>query len=467
MKTHHSAIRASRPALPILAGGLLLLALPLAAAAEDEAAASDNPVLAGAVASATAAAPDLFTGKTMTGDWGGKRTELFQQGINFRGGFIDEAMGVVSGGVDKGARNAFQTQVGVDLDLGKLTSFWGDARIHATVNDRKGRGTSQDLGGNDYMPIQEIYSDQFTRLTELSYDQNFFDKKLNWKAGFYVMGNDFGINQIMTNFVNAALCAHPISLSTSAGWTNWPRPRWATHFTWHPTAETTAKAGMVLVNTRYNLEKNRWRLDLDGQTGHMYPFEFEWAPGTASKSAYPGHYKIGYYYDTSDTKMVGDRGTNAALGLTAKIADHREGGYLMFDQKVTNNAVNGGLSLFLLYTMQSQQTAVMHRWASTGFVYQGLVDSRPQDKLSFGYVRASVNKHLTNLQRLLWEDGKVTDPNWELNNAEELFEVAYGFQVRPWLSLRPDVQYITKPGAFRNTSTDNVLAVGVQMRVTF
>ncbi len=439
----------------------LLVACALAtsawgAMAEDADASGAGAAPASAAASA---APDLYTGKTMTGDWNGKRSEWAANGVAFRGGFITEAAGVVDGGINHSARNAFQTQVGVDLDMGKLTRFWGDGRFHLTINDRRGRGASQELAGNDYMPIQEIYSDQFTRLTELSYDQNFLDKKLNWKAGFYVMGNDFGINQIMTNFVNAALCAHPISLSTSAGWTNWPRPRWATHVTVHPTPETTLRTGMVLVNTQYNLEANRWSLHEHGTTGHLYPIEFEWAPGTANKGNFPGHYKIGYYYDTSDARMVGNR--------NALIADHREGGYIMTDQKITNNAVNGGLSLFAQYTAQSQQTAVMHRWFSGGFVYQGIFHGRPQDRVAVGYVRASINQHLLQQQLQLQAMGLISDPDWELNQAEELWEVAYTFQVKPWLSLRPDVQYITNPGTFRYKNTDNVLALGLQAKITF
>lgn len=414
---------------------------------------------AAAFAGSAQAAEDAYTGKTLTGDWNGKRSEWSANGIAFRGGFITEAMGVVEGGIDRGARNAFQTQVGVDLDLGKLSDVWGDARLHLTVNDRRGRSTSGELAGNDYMPIQEIYSDQFTRLTELSYDQNFLDRKVNWKAGYYVMGNDFGINQIMTNFVNAALCAHPISLSTSAGWTNWPRPRWATHVTVHATPEVTVRAGMVLVNTNYNLEKNRWSLYEHGTTGHLYPVELEWAPGTANQSHYPGHYKIGYYYDTSDKPMVGNRSDQTAR--------RREGGYIMTDQKLTNNAVNGGLSVFAQYTAQSQQTAVMHRWTSAGLVYQGLFHSRPNDRIALGYVRASINHHLLEQQLQRQTMGLQTDPDWELNQAEELWELAYTFQVKPWLSIRPDVQYITNPGTFRYKNTDNVLALGVQAKIAF
>ncbi len=434
----------------------LSLSLGLSPSLSSGAAAVKAPAGAAPVAKTVS---DQYTDNTMTGDWNGKRSQWAAEGVSFRGGFITEAMGVADGGIKRGTRNALQTQLGVDLDMGKLTDVWGDARFHLTINDRRGHSTSDELAGNNYMPVQEIYSDQFTRLTELSYDQNFFDKKLNWKAGYYVMGNDFGLNQIMTNFVNAALCAHPISLSTSAGWTNWPRPRWASHLTLHPSPEITVRGGMVLVNTNYNLEQNRWSLDEAGTTGHLYPIEVEWAPGTANHGNYPGHYKVGYYYDTSDAKMVGSRSTETA--------QRREGAYVMVDQKVTNNEVNGGLSLFAQYTVQSQQTALMNRWLSAGMVYQGLSSSRPQDRLAIGYVRASINGNLLQKQLQNQAAGLITDRNWQLNSAESLWEVAYTVQVNPWLSIRPDVQYIVNPGTFRYTNTDNVLAMGVQAKVTF
>ena len=82
-------------------------------------------------------------------------------------------------------------------------------------------------------------------------------------------------------------------------------------------------------------------------------------------------------------------------------------------------------------------------------------------------MRASINRNLQQQQLQNQQAGLITDADWELNSAEALWEVAYTFQINPWLSLRPDVQYITKPGTFRYKNTDNVLALGVQAKVTF
>jgi len=36
-----------------------------------------------------------------------------------------------------------------------------------------------------------------------------------------------------------------------------------------------------------------------------------------------------------------------------------------------------------------------------------------------------------------------------------------------WLTLRPDVQYISEPGAFSGEDIDNALVVGLQVKATF
>jgi porin len=55
-----------------------------------------------------------------------------------------------------------------------------------------------------------------------------------------------------------------------------------------------------------------------------------------------------------------------------------------------------------------------------------------------------------------------TFPN--LNSAEQLIELGYGYQATPWLTLRPNVQYIIEPGAFSGQDIDNALVLGLQVK---
>lgn len=70
---------------------------------------------------ACAQSSNRYEGSTLTGDWGGTRTDLFERGVAFRGDYVGEAMGVVEGGYgETGARYAQQVRVGMDLDMGRL-----------------------------------------------------------------------------------------------------------------------------------------------------------------------------------------------------------------------------------------------------------------------------------------------------------------------------------------------------------
>jgi porin len=55
----------------------------------------------------------------------------------------------------------------------------------------------------------------------------------------------------------------------------------------------------------------------------------------------------------------------------------------------------------------------------------------------------------------------------DIDSAEQLIELSYGYQATPWLNLRPDVQYIIEPGAFSGKDIDNALVVGLQVKATF
>ena len=55
----------------------------------------------------------------------------------------------------------------------------------------------------------------------------------------------------------------------------------------------------------------------------------------------------------------------------------------------------------------------------------------------------------------------------DLDTAEQLIELSYGYQATPWLTLRPDVQYIIEPGAFSGESIDNALVLGLQVKAVF
>jgi porin len=412
------------------------------------------------LASAQSANANAYDGQTLTGDWGGTRSELAARGIAFRGDYVGEAMGVVDGGYgETGARYAQQVRVGMDLDMGKLAG-WDGGTLHVTLNDRRGRSTSVDFVGNRF-PIQEAYGGQYTRLTELSYDQKFADGQSYFKLGYYAMGNQFGLHSLLTHFVNAAFCAHPLAMSGNSGWYNYPVARWGGEIAQQVSPALNVRTGWFQVNPNLggNIERNAFRPFASGTTGSLFPVELTWTPGKGGD--HPGVYKFGGYYDTSRV---------ARRGLEPAATTGRHGGYVLAEQRLTREAADPerGLTAFAQYMVSDTDTAQIRRWYALGGVYQG-IGSRAQDSIALGYVGADINRRLIDARRASLVDAGVPgdSPLYHLSQAEELFELSYSVQVTPWLMIRPDVQYIVNPGTFAYTRTDNAWALGVQAKVTF
>lgn len=391
---------------------------------------------------------------TLTGDWGGARTRYLDAGVNFRGDYVSETFANVSGGLKRGSTYAQQLRLGADVDMARLAG-WSGATLHLTINDRRGAGVSADYIGNR-LPVQEVHGGPYTRLSEASYEQNLLGDRLNLRLGFFAMGNDLGGMAIGCQLVNAAFCAHPLSLSGNSGWYNYPNARWGAAVRYKLGPELLFRTGLFQDNPRLGDRRNAFRPFAAGTAGMMLPLELEYAPGSAPHSeALPGHYKLGVFYDTADVKRQGETGTVSG----------RYGIYLLADQMILRDGPGGrGLSVFGQFTANPRASAQITRWVAAGLVKTGTFAGRDADTVALGLVHAQVNPRLREVAALSnLEDGGDAS----LPAGESVVELSYGWQARRWLGVRADVQYVVQPGAFSYRSTRNALAIGTQLKITF
>lgn len=392
---------------------------------------------------------------TMTGDWGGVRSNWKNRGINLRADYVSETASVVQGGEKQGTRYAQQIRFGADFDMSKLAG-WASGTFHLTFNDRAGRGASTDLVGNR-MPIQEVYSSQFFKLTELNYEQDLFNHKVNVRVGLMPLGNDFGALLVGCEFMNAAFCAHALSMSGNSGWGNYPNSRWGGRIKWSLTPNVDLRIGAWQVDAAYSTEAHAFSLHPSGSTGAIFPVEVDFhAP---NGSLYPNDFKIGAYYDTDDAKRDG----------TSSEVNGRHGFYLIGNQRVWHEAndVQRGLTMAGEFMRSDKTTSQISYWYAAAAIYQGLLPGRDRDTLAFGWVRAVVNPALVHAYQYTHADTIQSDILGTLPNAESLLELSYGYRVNRWFTVRPDLQYLFDPGAFSYKHTPNAVAVGVQLKTTF
>ncbi|TAA40134.1 carbohydrate porin [Pseudoxanthomonas winnipegensis] len=395
---------------------------------------------------------------TMTGDWGGVRQDWFTRGVAPRGDYIGEAVDVIDNGEGaSGARYAQQLRFGLDLAMDRLAGWRGGA-FHLTLNDRRGRSASADLVGNRFA-LQQVYGGTYTRLSEVSFDYGFAGGGY-LKLGFYAMGSHFGLLAAGNSFLNSALCAHPLSMTGNSGWYNYPVARWGAEAGWPLAARVVLRGGWFQVNPqlRGNNVHTAFRPFASGTTGSLFVLELAWTPGAGGPHA--GSYQVGAYADTSRARRLG----------TAASVSGRDGVWLLAEQKLSAETADPtrGLTVFGEYMRTDQATSPLRHWRVAGLYYQG-IGTRSQDRLALGYASAKVNGALRAAQRVeLADTGVPSDsPLYQLTDAERLYELAYTAQLRPWLTLRPDLQYIVDPGTFSYRRAGDALAVGLQVRATF
>jgi porin len=84
--------------------------------------------------------------------------------------------------------------------------------------------------------------------------------------------------------------------------------------------------------------------------------------------------------------------------------------------------------------------------ANAGLIYHEPFRYRPDDTFGLGMGYASVTGDVSGLDR---DTGSFATPGTysPVRSSETYVEATYQYQVRPWMQLQPDVQYIVNPGA--------------------
>ena len=399
----------------------------------------------------------------MSGDWGGSRTALLEQGYDFSLDYVGEVAGNLHGGYidDRTARYSDQFALGMKLDLQKILG-WHDAEFKLAITERSGRNLSNDRisdpRAGQFSSVQEVWGrGQTWRLTQMWIKQKYFDGALDVKFGRFGEGEDF--NSFPCDFQNLAFCGSQVGNWVGGIWYNWPVSQWALRVKYNITPELFAQVGVFEQNPS-NLETgNGFKLSGSGTQGIILPVELVWSPQVGGL---PGEYRLGYYYSTAKADDLSEPG---------RTRSSKHGAWVVAQQQVTAHSSDAsrGLSLFANATVHDKATNVVDNYQQVGMVYKGLFDGRPKDDIGFGVARIHVNDDVKKRAELLNAASGIDDydnPGFvPLQRTEYNAELYYGFHVTPWLTVRPNLQYIKSPGAV--DEVDNALVAGVKVQSSF
>jgi len=410
-------------------------------------------------------ADDVSPNQGVTGDWGGLRTKLYQDGVDFQLGFVTEAAYNVTGGDSNLLRNANQFAFGVTLDTDKLVGLKG-GKFQITITDRNGQNLSADANLGTLMQVQEIYGRGNTfRWTQFWYQQLLFDNMLDVKLGRMGVGEDF--MSFSCYFQNLSFCGS-LPGNIVSTWYNWPVSQWATRLKLNVTPEWYGQIGFYNINPENIQTSDVFKLNNPpGTIGTLIPVEVGWTP-KLFEARLPGAYRLGYWYDSSNQPNVFLAANGQPLvlspGVPALMESSESGWYAMAQQQVTtvHGDASRGLTLFANFVQADRDTATIDQLIIVGLFYTGPLNARPQDDIGFAVGRTHVNNNVAQGQQLQNANGLGPVA---VESSEYPVELYYTFYIGNWLSLRPNIQYIVHPGG--TSQNDNVLVLGLKAGVKF
>jgi porin len=314
--------------------------------------------------------------------------------------------------------------------------------------------------------VQELYgAGQNFRLAELNYQQDLLGHKITLGLGWSPVGDDFATIPIFCVFQNVLLCGHANAMSVNSGAQNFPVGEWGAHIIVRPVRQFYVATGVYQVNPSADNGNNGFDLSFRG-TGIFVPVEFGWLPGQGA-GGLPGTYKLGAYYNSSPTPNVLTDINGSSAGFTgAPFATNngRWGVYAMADQMVyrPDTSVSRVLRVGGLVGIGDRQTSQYSYFIAGGGLYQGTFRGRNSDFVSFSVAYVQTNPCLTAFQ----QDRNVVSPgSIGIQTYESVAEIDYNFQITPWLSVRPNLQYIINPGG--TGKIPNAFVIGLYTGVTF
>ncbi|KMT52590.1 carbohydrate porin [Pseudomonas fildesensis] len=426
---------------------------------------------------AVPASADDASSKWGTGDWGGVRSELLEQGVDVIVGYVGEAATNVHGGYnhDRTARYTAQWALGTHLDLQKLLG-WSDAEFQLLVTERNGNNLSNERVSDPRAPqlssVQEVWGrGQTWRLTQMWYRQKFFNSALDLKFGRVGVNEDFA--SFPCDFQSLSFCSAPIGNVAGDIWYSGPVSQWGGRVRYNLDEHWAVQVGAYEQNPSYLETGNGFKLSGSGTKGALVPVEVIWKP-LVGKEALPGEYRLGYYHSSASANDLYDdvNGNPQVLtGQAPKSRSSKHGAWIIGQQQLTahNGDASRGLSVFASLTVHDKATSGIESFQNIGAVYKGPFDARPKDDIGVGIARLKVNDDVTKRQRLINDSTGISDyddPQYvPVQHSEYNIELNYGVHVTNWLTVRPNVQYVRNPGGVYEV--DNAWVAGVKLQASF
>lgn len=428
----------------------------------------------------------LWDRDLLTGDWGGVRPWLGDQGLTLSPTYVGETLSTVDGG--RRRRTIYEGRLDVTVELDTRTAFdWPGGLAHLTAYQHHFQGISACCIGN-YMTASNIEARPTTRLYTVWYQQSFLEDRASARIGQLAVDDEFVTSAVAQNFLNGTFGWWALGgADLPSGGAAYPLPTPAARLQLLATPEITVLAGAFAGDPAgprrpgepqqrnadgmtFSFSGGSW-LVLEGQYGRYPPTGPEAAPLVL---------KLGGWYHTGDrfpdqrrdadgrmlaVSAAGSPRLRQGLWGTYGVAEGR------LWRPVEAEGTDVGLSGFLrLGVARPEDRAPVGLYVDAGLAYRGLLPSRPGDLLGIAVAYVGIGASSRAADR---DVRRLALPSYPVRSFEGLIEVTYQIAVADWWFVQPDLQYVRRPaGGVPRSDADpgripDALVIGTRTGIRF
>ena len=424
-------------------------------------------------------------------DLWGLRTNLSRHGITLSIQETSELLGNTSGGTRKGFDYDGLTQVLMQMDTQRAFGHYGGLLNVSALNIH-----GSNLSSNNLQTLQTasgIEADRTTRLWELWYDQKFLDEdRLDVKIGQQSLDQEFMVSSNALAFVNT-MFGWPMlpSADLPGGGPAYPLSALGARISARPVNGVTLLAGVFNGSPVKNDNGSDPQLQnhhgtsfaLGGGTLAIAEMQFSYpSPGSMVE---PGEsqplgwtYRIGAWYDSQNfaDQRYGQDGLSLANPQSSGQPRLHHGNYAWYavgdkllwrDEKDPNRTLAGFVRV--MGTPLKDRNLIDFS-LNAGLVLHSPFRYRTDDNFGIGLGYAHVSAQAAGLDV---DSAQFAGQALPVRSSERFVEITYQYQLRPWIQLQPDLQYVFNPGAGIPDPSNptqrlrNELVLGVRANIAF
>lgn len=422
------------------------------------------------VATAAENAPD-YSATTLSGDWNGARSALWQRGFALEAGLKLDALRNRSGTRD-GSRTLGHLDLKLRADLEKLLGWQNAIAYVNTVTDAgaiNARHTGSLMGvSNIEVPVPT------TRPLHAWLQKGFLDDRFSVLAGIYPIDSEFFTLDSATTLLHPAYgppadlaLTNTPSVFNNAAFGVRAKAFFAKREVYamaalmdgipnDPARPKTAAVRFAKGDGAFVIGEVGW---MPLEFGHLFepvdPSNVRQTPELVAHEKYGGisKYAIGFWRYGN---RVADQLDADADGTPVQRSS--QGGYVLAERSLFSlgGQVGRDVTAFARYSFSDGDSTAIDRMWNVGLRIRGPLASRPDDSLAVGWTHGRLAPKWRAVQTVTGIDTVA---------AESALEITWRVALAQWFQVQPNLQHIRHPGG--TAAARNATLVGARIELTF